>query len=173
MTGAASPTAAAARVTAGLGLGGNLGDPAAAIAAALGLLAADGAVTVTARSRLYRTAPWGDPDQPPFLNACALVETALAPRALLDRCLAVERALGRARDKTRRWGPRLIDVDLLFHGDAVVDEPGLTLPHPRLFERAFVLEPLAEIAPDRLVAGRRIAEAAAALGAEGVTPLDG
>jgi 2-amino-4-hydroxy-6-hydroxymethyldihydropteridine diphosphokinase len=157
--------------TAGLGLGGNLGDPAAAIDRALGLLAADGAATVVARSRLYRTAPWGDPDQPPFLNACALVETALGPRALLDRCLAVERALGRARDKARRWGPRLIDIDVLFHGDAAIDEPGLALPHPRLFERAFVLVPLAEIAPDRIVLSRRIADAAAALGAEGVTPL--
>ncbi len=153
---------------AAIGLGSNLGDRAATIAAALGLL--DGAgVRVTARSSLYETAPWGDADQGPFLNACALVETALSPHALLARCLGIERALGRARDKARRWGPRVIDLDILFFGDLTLTQDGLAIPHPRLFERAFVLTPLAEIAGDRVIAGRRVADAAEAIGREGVT----
>lgn len=152
---------------AAIGLGSNLGDRAAIIAAALAGL--DGAgVRVTARSALYETAPWGDTDQGPFLNACALVETALAPRALLARCLAIERDLGRARDKARRWGPRAIDLDILYHGAARIAQDGLVIPHPRLFERAFVLVPLAEIAGDRVVAGRRIADAARAIDRSGV-----
>lgn len=153
---------------AAIGLGSNLGDRAATIAAALGLL--DGAgVRVTARSSLYETAPWGDADQGPFLNACALVETALPPHALLARCLEIERTLGRARDKTRRWGPRVIDLDVLFFGDLTLAQDGLAIPHPKLFERAFVLTPLAEIAGDRVIGGRRIADAAAAVGRAGVT----
>ena len=103
-----------------------------------------------ARSSDYATPPWGVTDQPPFINCAIAVETALPPRALLARALDVERTLGRDRTKERRWGPRTIDIDLLAYGDAVVDEPGLILPHPRLFERAFVLVPLAEIAPDRI-----------------------
>jgi 2-amino-4-hydroxy-6-hydroxymethyldihydropteridine diphosphokinase len=153
---------------AALSLGANLGDRAAAIREALARLEDGDAVRVTAASSFYETAPWGDLDQPPFLNVCALVETRLSARALLERCLAVEAALGRDREKSRRWGPRLIDLDVLYWGDARVEEPGLSLPHPRMFERAFVMIPLAEIAPDRVVAGRNVAEAAAALGAEGI-----
>ena len=104
---------------------------------------------LTARSSDYRTPPWGVKDQPPFVNLSIAVETSLPPRALLARAQAVERALGRERAKERRWGPRTIDIDLLAYDDIVLNEPDLTLPHPRLFERAFVLVPLAEIAAER------------------------
>ncbi len=155
---------------AAIGLGGNLGDPRALMRRALALI--DGPESRVLRvSSVYETPPWGDPDQPRFLNACALIESAESPRALLDRLLEAERALGRSRDKARRWGPRPIDLDLLFHGDAALSEPGLELPHPRMFERAFVLIPLAEIAPDAVVAGRRIADAAAVCDAAGVVRL--
>lgn len=123
-------------------LGSNLGDRAATMArAAEGL---SGAGRVLARSRLYETPPMG-PAQPDYLNAVVLLETDLAPRSLLDHLLAVERSLGRVRGE--RWGPRTIDLDLLAHGSAVVDEPGLVLPHPGLAERAFVLAPLCDISP--------------------------
>jgi 2-amino-4-hydroxy-6-hydroxymethyldihydropteridine diphosphokinase len=98
---------------------------------------------VAARSRLYRTKPWGRVDQPDFCNAAAIVETQLAPRELLERLKALERRLG--RKPSERWGPRAIDFDILFYDDMSLDEPGLQLPHPRLLERAFVLVPLAEI----------------------------
>lgn len=160
-----------APVVAALGLGANLGDRAATLARALTLLSASGDITVLRRSALYETAPWGDLDQPAFLNLCALIETRLAPRPLLARCLGVEAALGRQRLKTRRWGPRLIDIDILFHGDARIDAPDLILPHPRLFERAFVLVPLAEIAADHVLHGRSIGDAAAAIDAAGVVRL--
>jgi 2-amino-4-hydroxy-6-hydroxymethyldihydropteridine diphosphokinase len=104
------------------------------------------------RSRLFRSAPWGRLDQPEFINAAAMLETALAPRALLDAMLAIERAAGRERDGTH-WGPRVLDLDLLVYGDRALNEPGLRVPHPHLPERAFVLVPLAEIAPDLHVAG--------------------
>lgn len=148
---------------AAIGLGSNIGDRAGLLDRALAMLCDGPAIRLVARSSLYETAPWGDTDQDAFLNACAMVETTLPPRALLDRCLTVEAALGREREKQRRWGPRLIDLDVLFHDDGPVDEPGLVLPHPRLFERAFVLVPLAEIAGDRVVDGRRLADAAAAI----------
>lgn len=158
---------------AAIGLGANLGDRPQAIRQALERLDDGDAVRVTAVSSFYETAPWGDLDQPPFLNACALVRTRLSARDLLARCLAIEAALGREREKSRRWGPRPIDLDVLFWGDAAIDEPGLTLPHPRMMERAFVMIPLAEIAPDRIIAGRRVADAAAALGDEGVERWSG
>ncbi len=103
-------------------------------------------------STLRETEPWGPVEQPPFLNGAAAVETSLEPRALLDVLLEVERRLGRVRDE--RWGPRTIDLDLLLYGDTVVDEPGLTVPHPRLRERAFALEPLLELDPDLVVPGQ-------------------
>ena len=157
---------------AGLSLGANLGDKAAAIEVALQLLDETPGVDVLHRSRLYRTEPWGDADQDWFLNACAIVETTLSPRALLDTCLAPETALGRDRAQSRRWGPRAIDIDLLFYDDLELAEPGLILPHPRMFERAFVLVPLGDIAADRVVGGRRIGEAAHAMGADGVELWD-
>ena len=151
-----------------LGLGGNVGDPAATIAAALARLE-DAGVAILARSSLYRTAPWGKTDQPSFVNACAVARTDLHPRALLDRILTVESDLGRRRGE--RWGPRTIDIDILDYDGLALDEPGLTLPHPRLTERGFVLIPLAEIAPDRVVAGRRVRDGAAEADASGVTRL--
>jgi 2-amino-4-hydroxy-6-hydroxymethyldihydropteridine diphosphokinase len=157
---------------AGLSLGANLGDKHAAIEVALQLLDETAGVHVIQRSRLYRTEPWGDADQDWFLNACAIVETTLSPRALLDTCLALETALGRDRAQSRRWGPRAIDIDLLFYDDLELVEPGLVLPHPRMFERAFVLVPLSEIAADRVVAGQRIGEAAHTMGADGVELWD-
>jgi 2-amino-4-hydroxy-6-hydroxymethyldihydropteridine diphosphokinase len=157
---------------AGLSLGSNLGDKAAAIEVALQLLDETPGIHVLHRSRLYRTEPWGDADQDWFLNACAIVETTLSPRALLDTCLALETTLGRDRAQSRRWGPRNIDIDLLFYDDLELAEPGLILPHPRMFERAFVLVPLSEIAADRVVAGRRIGEAARTIGANGVELWD-
>jgi 2-amino-4-hydroxy-6-hydroxymethyldihydropteridine diphosphokinase len=129
-------------------LGSNLGDREGTIRAALARL--DGVVAV---SRLRDTDPVGFEDQPTFLNGVAALETELPPRALLDRQLEVERSLGRTREGPR-FGPRTIDLDLLVHGDLEFDEPGLTIPHPRLHERRFVLEPLAELAPDLVVPGR-------------------
>ena len=120
---------------------------------ALELIAADTEITVTGVSAFRDTEPVGFVEQPRFLNAVARVESGLPPRVLLDRLLAVERALGRVRDGPR-FGPRTIDLDLLLYGGEAVDEPGLTVPHPRLHERAFVLEPLVELDPELVVPGR-------------------
>ena len=129
-----------------VGLGSNLGDREATIRRAAELIGA------RRLSTIRETEPWGYADQPPFLNAVAEVETDLGPHAFLEHLLAVERDLGRERTGPR-YGPRTIDLDLLVHGDASVSEPGLTVPHPRLGERLFVLEPLAELAPDLDVSG--------------------
>lgn len=152
-----------------LGFGGNLGDPATTIHAALHRLAWEGVVIVT-RSRLYRTTPWGPVAQPDFLNGCAIGRTDLGPRDLLSLTQRIEIEFGRDRDV--RWGPRTLDIDILTYGDATLDEQGLTIPHPRLTERAFVLVPLSEIAPDRLISGRAVREWAARVDASGVTPAD-
>jgi 2-amino-4-hydroxy-6-hydroxymethyldihydropteridine diphosphokinase len=151
-----------------LGLGGNLGDVAPTLDRALALLAADGGVRVARVSSDWITPPWGVTDQPAFVNRCALVETTLSPRALLAKALEIERRLGRVREAGTRWGPRPIDIDILSYGDVTLEEPGLVLPHPHLFARAFVLVPLAEIAPDRVIQGRRIADAAAAIDQSGM-----
>jgi 2-amino-4-hydroxy-6-hydroxymethyldihydropteridine diphosphokinase len=151
-----------------LGLGGNLGHVAATLDRALALLAEDGAVQVARVSSDWITPPWGVADQPAFVNRCAVIETTLSPRALLQRALDVERRLGRVREAGTRWGPRPVDIDILSYGDITLDEPGLVLPHPYLFERAFVLVPLAEIAPDRVIAGRRIKDAAATIDRSGM-----
>ena len=132
-------------VTAYVGLGSNLGDRRAALDGALARLAPRRV------SRVVETAPWGLAQQPPFLNAVAELETDLEPRALLDRLLDLERSFGRRRDV--RWGPRTLDLDLLLYGDRRVREEGLDVPHPRLAERRFVLEGLAELCPDRGVPG--------------------
>jgi 2-amino-4-hydroxy-6-hydroxymethyldihydropteridine diphosphokinase len=145
-------------MTAYLSLGANLGDRAGNLAAALARLEAAG-VRVERVSSLYETAPVGGPPQPPYLNLVARVETSLPPRELLRLCLAVEAELGRVR--TVHWGPRTVDIDLLLYEGATSDDLELTLPHPRMAERQFVLVPLAEIAPDlRLPDGRTAAEAA-------------
>ena len=130
-----------------VGLGSNLGDREATIRAAL-----DALPGVVAVSRLRDTEPVGVTDQPPFLNGAAAVETELPARELLQTLLEIERALG--RERLERWGPRTIDLDLLLYGDANVDEPGLTVPHPHLHERRFALEPLAELDPELVVPGR-------------------
>ena len=135
-----------------VGLGSNLDDPAAQLLRAFDELAALDGVHGLRRSRLYRTPPWGRLDQPDFVNAVAELDTTLAPHALLERLQALEARFGRARRE--HWGPRVLDLDLLLHGDAEVHEDGLLLPHPRLHERAFVLVPLAELAPGLHVPGR-------------------
>jgi len=152
-----------------LSLGGNLGDPAASMATALRLLDADDNTRVIAVSSLYRTPPWGKLDQPDFLNAAAEISTALAPRALLDLCLEAERKLKRVREE--RWGPRLIDIDILVFGDRIIHETGLEVPHPRMLERAFVLAPLAEIAPELAVGGRSVSERLSAVDTSGIERL--
>jgi 2-amino-4-hydroxy-6-hydroxymethyldihydropteridine diphosphokinase len=140
----AGPSAPPAAVPVLLGLGANLGDREANVERALALL--EDAGGPFERSPLYETAPWGDLDQPPFLNLVARGHTSLPPEALLARCQAAERSVGRT--PTRRWGPRIVDVDILAYGTMVIDLPNLQIPHPRLHERGFVLVPLADLAPD-------------------------
>ena len=131
-----------------VGLGANLGDREATLRRALELLGDE----VVAVSSFRETDPVGYEDQPRFLNAAAALETELSPRELLERLLAIERELGRTRDGPR-YGPRTIDLDLLLYADVVVDEPGLRVPHPRLVERRFALEPLAELDPGLTIPG--------------------
>ena len=138
--------------TAFVGIGSNLGDREAHLRSALDLLAAEEGIDVVAVSRLRETEPVGPVAQGPFLNGAVQVTTELPPRKLLARLLDVEERLGRVR--TERLGPRTIDLDLLVYGDEIVDEPGLVVPHPRLYERRFALEPLAELAPALVVPGR-------------------
>ncbi len=152
-----------------LSLGGNLGDPAKSMAAALRMLDGDDGIRVVAVSSLYRTPPWGKLDQPDFLNAAASLATCHAPRILLERCLEAERRLKRVRQE--RWGPRLIDIDILTYGDQVIHEAGLDVPHPRMLERAFVLVPLAEIAPDVMVGGEPVAARLASMDTSGIEKL--
>ncbi|MGZ4408178.1 MAG: 2-amino-4-hydroxy-6-hydroxymethyldihydropteridine diphosphokinase [Gaiellaceae bacterium] len=138
-----------------VGLGSNLGDREATIRRAAGLIGA------SRLSPIVETEPWGYADQPRFLNAAAEVETSLSPRAFLDHLLEVERLLGRERVGPR-WGPRTIDLDLLLWDDQRISEPGLEVPHPRLRERLFVLEPLAALVPDRKIPGNGTVSAALA-----------
>lgn len=134
-------------VRAFIGLGGNLGDVAQVIRSAAGALAALPATVDMRLSSLYRTPAWGRTDQPDFVNAVALLDTELAPMDLLDALLDIERRFGRTRseDAGDHWGPRTLDLDLLLYGDAVIALPGLTVPHPRMHQRAFVLVPLLEL----------------------------
>ena len=149
-----------------VGLGANLGDREATIRRAVGLLAVTEGIHVVRVSTLRETEPWGPIEQPPFLNGAAELETDLRPRELLEVLLDVERRLGRVRGE--RYGPRTIDLDLLLYGHTIVDEPGLTVPHPRLDERRFVLEPLVELDPELTVPDRgRAAELLAALDVDG------
>ena len=138
--------------TAFVGIGSNLGDREIHLRTALEALAAEEEIEVVGVSRLRETEPVGPVEQGPFLNGAVQVATELPPRELLARLLNIEERLGRVRGE--RFGPRTIDLDLLVYGDAIVDEPGLTLPHPRLHERRFALEPLAELAPALVVPGR-------------------
>jgi 2-amino-4-hydroxy-6-hydroxymethyldihydropteridine diphosphokinase len=136
-----------------VGLGANIGDRRLSLASALDALASEPGIEVIAVSSQRETDPVGYADQPRFLNAAVAIDTELAPRELLDRLLDVERRLGRTRDGPR-FGPRTIDLDLLVYGDEQVDEPGLEVPHPRLHERRFALEPLHELDPGLVVPGR-------------------
>jgi 2-amino-4-hydroxy-6-hydroxymethyldihydropteridine diphosphokinase len=138
-------------VKAAIALGSNLGDPEARVRKAFGDLAALPGTLVAARSALYRTAPVGYADQPAFINACAQVETRLSARELLDGLLDIERRHGRVRDIPN--GPRTLDLDIVLYGGAIIDEPGLCVPHPRAHERAFVLAPLLDVWPDATIPG--------------------
>ena len=158
-------------VRAFVALGGNVGDSRATLDRAVAMLADTPGIAVTARSADYRTPPWGVTDQAPFVNLCVAIDTTLPPQALLTRMQAIERALGRDRANEQRWGPRTVDLDMIAYGDLTLNEPGLMLPHPRLFERAFVLMPLAEIAGDVPIAGRRPREALAGLDTGGIERL--
>lgn len=149
-----------------LGLGGNIGDPAKAMAAALRALDTGDGIDIVRVSSLYRTPPWGKADQPDFLNAVTEIRTCLSPRALLEACLATERSL--KRERRERWGPRLIDLDILLYGDERIAEDGLDIPHPRMLERAFVLVPLVEIAPDLVLQTQPIADHLARLDLSGI-----
>jgi 2-amino-4-hydroxy-6-hydroxymethyldihydropteridine diphosphokinase len=152
-----------------LSLGGNLGDPADSMGVALRILDAHEDIRVVTVSSLYRTPPWGKLDQPDFLNAAAELVTGLAPRALLDFCLDAERTLKRVREE--RWGPRLIDIDILTYGDQIIHEAELEVPHPRMLERAFVLAPLAEIAPEVVIGSKRVAERLDSVDTTGIEKL--
>jgi 2-amino-4-hydroxy-6-hydroxymethyldihydropteridine diphosphokinase len=157
-----------------VGLGGNVGEVARTLAAALDALDRLPRTRLLRASRFYRTPAWGLRDQPDFLNGAAVFETGLAAEALLDALLAIERDFGRARGDGvgERWGPRTLDLDLLLYGDAVIDLPGLRVPHPHLHERAFALLPLAEIAPAAVIPGHGpVAEALAALDASGIEAI--
>lgn len=133
-------------------LGSNLDDPEAQVRRAFDEIAALPDTAVLAKSQLFRTAPVGIVNQPMFINACALVETALAPRALLDQLMEIERRHRRVREVQN--GPRTLDLDIVLYGNETIDEPGLTIPHPRAHTRAFVLEPLVEVWPDAVIAGK-------------------
>ncbi len=154
-----------------IALGGNIGEVRKTFERAIAMFCDGAIVRLTARSSYYRTPPWGVADQPAFVNAVIAVATSLSPHGLLARAKECERALGRDRTRERRWGPRLIDIDLLAYDDVELHDAELTLPHPFLFERAFVLVPLAEIAPDRLIAGIRVREALERVDTGGIDKL--
>ena len=153
----------------GLGFGGNLGDPARQIAESIAAIGVRGIGTVSRVSSLWRTPPWGKTDQPAFLNACALIETQLPPLTLLAALQDIEREIGRTPGE--RWGPRLIDIDILFYGDISLNDDALTIPHKNLLKRAFVLAPLAEIAGDRVIGGRCVADSLGDIDSEGLERL--
>lgn len=154
-----------------LSLGGNIGDPAIAIDDALTKLASLDKVEVKTRSPFYRTAPWGVIDQPAFVNACAEIETSLSALDLLNACLNTENQMG--RERREKWGPRIIDIDILTYGSEQISQPRLTIPHPHMMERAFVLVPLSDIAPDLIIGGQSIFKALSKLDKNGVELLEG
>jgi 2-amino-4-hydroxy-6-hydroxymethyldihydropteridine diphosphokinase len=154
-----------------IALGGNVGDVRATFKKAIVEICRTAEAALLARSSDYTTPPWGDEQQARFVNACIEIETGLVPLALLKVLQRVEQAFGRERSKQRPWGPRTLDLDLIAYDDVAMDLPKLTLPHPRLFERAFVLVPLAEIAPDRLIAGQNASAALAKLPTDGIERL--
>src|SRR3954464_8994877 len=151
-----------------IALGGNVGDVRATFKKAIANICGMTQAALLARSSDYATPPWGEERQAGFINACIQIDTSLDPHALLFTLHKIEHKFGRNRAAETRWGPRTLDLDLIAYDDVTINKPELTLPHPRLFERAFVLVPLAEIAPERLIAGRRVKEALAELSTEGI-----
>ena len=154
-----------------IALGGNIGDVRETFRKASANLLGMAQAALLARSSDYATPPWGDEQQPRFINACIEIETGLDPHALLFTLHRIEQKFDRDRSREQRWGPRTLDLDLIAYDDVSLQKPELTLPHPRLFERAFVLVPLMEIAPGRLIAGRSIAAALAQLPTLGIERL--
>jgi len=154
-----------------LGLGGNVGDSRATLNRAVSMLNDGPDTKLLARSSDYQTPPWGVENQAPFVNLCLAVETTLTPHRLLKRIHEVERELGRNRVVETRWGPRTCDIDILAYDDVTLNEPDLVLPHPRMFERGFVLMPLAEIAPNAMIGGRRVADALKMADTKGIERL--
>jgi 2-amino-4-hydroxy-6-hydroxymethyldihydropteridine diphosphokinase len=154
-----------------IALGGNVGDVRTTFRKAIAHISGMAQAAVVARSSDYATPPWGDEDQDPFINACVEIETDLDPHALLFVMQKVEQKFGRTRDKERQWGPRTLDLDMIAYDDVSFQKPDLTLPHPRLFERAFVLVPLAEIAPDRVISGIRVRDGLASVSTQGIERL--
>src|ERR1700758_726292 len=154
-----------------IALGGNVGDVRATFEKAIAHICGMAQAALLARSSDYSTPPWGEEHQARFINACIEIETSLDPHALLFSLHKIEQKFGRDRRKEKRWGPRSLDLDLIAYDDVKLDKPELTLPHPRLFGRAFVLVPLAEIAPDRVIAGQRVSEALAQLSTDGIERL--
>lgn len=162
-----------ARQAAWIGLGSNQGDSRCTMASAVRALGLLPESTLISVSSLYRTPPWGDTGQPDFLNAVAQLDTGLAPSDLLHALHDIERELGRRRDPRRRWGPRVIDLDLLLHGATTIDKGGLVLPHPRMHERAFVLVPLMELNAGLEVPGRGpVADCLAACEPDGIQRIE-
>jgi 2-amino-4-hydroxy-6-hydroxymethyldihydropteridine diphosphokinase len=154
-----------------IALGGNVGDVRATFGKAISDIRDMAQATLLARSSDYATPPWGDEQQARFVNACIEIETPLDPHALLFALQKIETKFGRDRARERRWGPRTLDLDLIACDDVSMQTPELTLPHPRLFERAFVLVPLAEIAPERAIGGRKVKSALAELSTGGIERL--
>ena len=154
-----------------IALGGNVGDVRATFEKAIASICGMAQAALLARSSDYATPPWGDEQQPRFINACIEIETSLDPHALLFTLQKVEKKFGRDRASEIRWGPRTLDLDLIAYDDVSIQKPELTLPHPLLFERAFVLVPLAEIAPERVIAGRSISAALSTLSTAGIERL--
>src|SRR4249919_2243895 len=156
-----------------VGVGGNVGEVETTIEEAMWALDSLPQTSIRAQSRLYRTPPWGNTDQPPFLNAVVELQTRMTPRVLLDLLLDVETRFGRERSEGEKWGPRELDLDLLVYGDEELDEPGMHVPHPRLRERAFVLVPLAEIAPTLDIIGMgKVSKLLAAIDATGIEAIE-
>jgi 2-amino-4-hydroxy-6-hydroxymethyldihydropteridine diphosphokinase len=154
-----------------IALGGNVGDVRATFRKAIANICGMAQAALLARSSDYVTPPWGDERQANFVNACIEIETSLDPHALLFTLQKIETKFGRDRAHERRWGPRTLDLDLIAYDDVSMQKPELILPHPRLFERAFVLVPLAEIAPERVIGGRQVLSALATLSTEGIERL--
>ena len=154
-----------------IALGSNVGDMVANIDNAIEALLGEGDVHLVARSKNYRTPPWGVTDQDWFVNACVSVATDLSARELLARCQKVEKEVGRVR--TKRWGPRVIDLDILVCRDEAINTADLVVPHPRITERAFVLVPLADVEPLHLISGKRVRDWLDSIDRTGVTLLTG